>query len=374
VMQRQGTDIFALRGENVLGGTLRIRPGLSVYFNDPSGAFKYEIYATANYSRPLARQLFFQAETKLILYETISDVTQPSNSELPHVRTDVASYKKESKFKLTRLLANRFYHPDERVYGRLSAGIYEEMYGGVGGQALYLPRDGKWAADLAVDWVRQRDFEGWFGFQDYQTVTSIASLNYRMTKGVTTTLRAGRFLAKDEGVRAEVKRRFASGFEVGAWYTVTNGNDITSPGTPDSPYNDKGIFMQMALNTMMTRDSRQAANFSLAPWTRDVGQMVQSPGDLARLLELQVRQMHEGDGLRYLGDMPDDYDRRPSARVRATASGRSSRPKTLWAWAARRARPTGRMRWWWGAGCCSARRSSTSRWTTGRRSMPIPSG
>ena len=38
-----------------------------------------------------------------------------------------------------------------------------------------------------------------------------------------------RALAGDEGVRVEFKRRFASGWETGVWYTVTNGDDITSP-------------------------------------------------------------------------------------------------------------------------------------------------
>jgi len=308
VLQHQGADFAALRGENVLGGRLRVRPGVSAFFNDPSGVLKYEIYGVASYNRPLARQLFFQAETKLTLYETISDVTQPSNSELPHVRSDIAEYRKASSFKLTRLLANRFFHSGERVYGRLSAGIYEEMFSGFGGQALYLARDGSWSTDLATDWVRQRDFEGWFGHQDYDTVTAIASLNYRMAQRVTVTLRAGRFLAKDEGVRAEVKRRFASGFEVGAWYTVTNGNDITSPGSPSSPYYDKGIFMAMPLDTLLTYDTQAAAGFALAPWTRDVGQMVVSPGDLARIVERPVVQMHGRDGLERFGDRDDDYD------------------------------------------------------------------
>ncbi len=308
VMQRQGADVFALRGENVLGGRLSIRPGMSAYFNDPSGAFKYEIYGLASYNRPLARQLFFQAETKLTLYETISDVSQPSNSELPHVRTDVAEYKKASNFKLTRLLVNRFYQPEARWYGRLSAGIYEEMFSGFGGQALYLGRGGDWSVDVAADWVRQRDFEGWFGHQDYDTVTAIASLNYRMAHRVTATLRAGRFLAKDEGVRAEVKRRFASGFEAGIWYTVTNGNDITSPGSPSNPYYDKGSYMAMPLDTLLTYDTQTVAGFALAPWTRDVGQMVVSPGDLARIVERPVVQMRSRDGLERFGDRFDDYD------------------------------------------------------------------
>ena len=136
-MQRQGADIFAVGGENVLGGTLRIRPGLSVYFNDPSGVLKYELYALANYSRPLARQLFFQAETKLQLVENVSDVTQPSNSTLPHVRTDIAQYKRASDFKLTRLSSTASTIRRSASTARLSAGIYEEMFGGVGGQALY---------------------------------------------------------------------------------------------------------------------------------------------------------------------------------------------------------------------------------------------
>ena len=293
----------------MLGGRLRVRPGLSVFFNDPSGAFKYELYGLASYNRAARAPAFLpERASSSRCYETISDVTQPSNSELPHVRSDIAEYRKGSDFKLTRLLLNRFYHPEARVYGRLSAGIYEEMFSGFGGQALYLGRGGGWSADVAADWVRQRDFEGWFGHQDYDTITAIASLNYRMAHGVTGTVRAGRFLAKDEGVRVEVKRRFASGFEVGAWYTVTNGNDITSPGTPSNPYYDKGIFMAMPLDTLLTYDTQAVAGFALAPWTRDVGQMVVSPGDLARIVERPTVQMHSRDGLERFGDRYDDYD------------------------------------------------------------------
>jgi len=303
---RDATQLLVWRRE-FAGGEARLRPGVSGYFNDPSGAFKVELAALGSYDRAFRGGRFVNLEAKLTLYEDISDVTQASNSLLPHVRSDIAEYKRGNDGKLLRALAHQYWHPAQRVYARASMGIYEEMYAGAGGQALYLAKDGSWSADLAVDALRQRDFKGWFGFRDYDTVTAIASLNYRMSEGVTGTLRAGRFLAKDEGVRVELKRRFASGFEVGAWTTVTNGNDITSPGTPDKPYYDKGIFMQMSLNAMLTRDNRATANFSLAPWTRDVGQMVRSPGDLARLLERQVRDLHEGDGLRYLGDREDDY-------------------------------------------------------------------
>ncbi|HEX6690537.1 MAG TPA: YjbH domain-containing protein, partial [Burkholderiales bacterium] len=308
IFDRTGADVFALRGENVLGGRFRVRPYVSAYLNDPSGAFKWEAALIGAYDRPIwGDNTFFTAALQLTLYENVSDVTQPSNSTLPHVRSDVAEYKGASDFKLMRLLVNKFYQPATRVYARASAGIYEEMYGGFGGQVLYLPGDGTWATDLAVDWVKQRDFEGWFGFLDYQTVTSIASLNYRMAQGVTGTLRAGRFLAKDEGVRFELKRRFNSGWQVGGWYTVTNGKDTTSPGSPENPYYDKGIFMAIPLETLMSRDSQAMAGFAIAPWTRDVGQMVVSPGDLYTMLERPVVQMHTRDGLVRFGDRDDDY-------------------------------------------------------------------
>jgi hypothetical protein len=63
----------------------------------------------------------------------------------------------------------------------------------------------------------------------------------------------------------------------------------------------------MALNAMLTKDTRATARLSLEPWTRDVGQMVVSPGDLARLMEKNVFDRHDLDGLRRFGDMEDDY-------------------------------------------------------------------
>ncbi|MEX0638052.1 MAG: YjbH domain-containing protein, partial [Burkholderiales bacterium] len=305
IVQDTVPQLFGYRAE-LAGGRFRIRPSLSAFFNDPSGALKLDLSALATWDRALGPRTFFNGEAKLTLAENVSDVTQPSNSLLPHVRTDIAQYRRAADAKLLKALFNQYYHPAERVYARASLGVYEEMYSGAGGQVLYLGADGGWAADIAIDALRQRDFEGW-GYRDYKTLTAIASLNYRMAYGLTGTLRAGRFLARDEGVRVELKRRFASGFEVGAWYTWTNGNDITSPGTPASPYYDKGIFMQMALNAMLTKDTRAAATMSLAPWTRDVGQMVASPGDLARMMERNVFDRHDLDGLRRFGDMEDDY-------------------------------------------------------------------
>ena len=149
-----------------------------------------------------------------------------------------------------------------------------------------MPERGDWAADLTVDWLRQRSTDDTFDFRDYDTVTALGALHYRLPSwGLTATVRAGRFLAKDNGARFEIQRRFRSGITLGGWYTVTDGNDKTPPGSQGDPYFDKGIFASIPLGSMLTKDTQSRAELSIRPWTRDVGQMVVSPGDLYTMFE-----------------------------------------------------------------------------------------
>jgi hypothetical protein len=308
VQTGQDGNIVQVVSEDREANRFKVVPKLGFFFNDPSGALRYEVSAAANYDKRLGQGTYLNSAFKLNLFENVSGVTQTSNSVLPHVRTDIAEYKRGSRFKLNRLLLNQYLTLDERVYARASAGFYEEMYRGVGGQVLYLPKDSRWGADVAIDALQQRGYKGWFDKRDYQTVTAIGALHYKLPYDITATARAGRFLARDKGVRVEFKRRFASGVEIGAWYTKTNGKDITSPGTPADPYNDKGIFLSVPLNIMLPMDSQASAGMSLAPWTRDVGQMVNSPGDLYDLFEQPRRDMTTYDGLGNFAERRDEQN------------------------------------------------------------------
>jgi len=277
---------FRRDGENL--SSFQIVPfNVSWFFNDPNGAARYNLYTTVNYTRQIGSGLFFDSGVEVTLDEDVSNVSQPSNSTLPNVRSDIAEYLQGGgRVKLTQLLVNKYFQPHTRVYARASAGIYEMMFGGAGGQVLYLPEQGNWATDLTVDWLRQRSTDDVFGFRDYDTVTALGALHYRIPSwGLTATARAGRFLAKDKGVRFEVQRRFRSGITLGGWYTVTDGDDETPPGSPGDPYFDKGIFASIPLGSMLTKDTQSRADLSIRPWTRDVGQMVVSPGDLYTMFE-----------------------------------------------------------------------------------------
>ncbi|RJG02051.1 phosphatase PAP2 family protein [Noviherbaspirillum sedimenti] len=301
-------ESIQLISEDREANRFKLAPKLGFFFNDPSGALRYEVAAAANYNKRLGNGLYLSGAMGLKLIENVSDVKQPSNSLLPHVRTDVAEYKRGNRLKLHRLLVNQYMMPAERWYARVSGGLYEEMYRGVGAQVLYLPKDSRWAVDLTVDALQQRDFQGWFGKNSYQTMTALGALHYRLPYDMTATARAGRFLAKDEGVRMELKRRFQSGIEVGFWYTRTNGRDITSPGTPSSPYYDKGIFLSIPLRSMLPSDTQAGAGMAISPWTRDVGQMVASPGDLYDMVEDSRRDMNTFDGLGNFAERPDEQN------------------------------------------------------------------
>jgi membrane-associated phospholipid phosphatase len=299
-------NIVQVSSEDREANRFKIVPKVSFFFNDPSGALRYELWAAANYDKRLGEGLYLNGDLKLDVLENVSDVTQPSNSLLPHVRTDIADYKRGGRFKLNRLLLNKYQNPAERIYTRVSAGFYEEMYRGFGGQVLYLPKDSRWAADLTADALQQRGVKGWFDKRDYQTVTAMGALHYRLPYDVTATARVGRFLARDEGVRLEFKRRFPSGVEIGAWYTKTNGHDITMPGSPTNPYNDKGVFLSVPLNIMLPFDSQTTASVGISPWTRDVGQMVASPGDLYDMVEQPRRDLTTYDGLGNFAERADE--------------------------------------------------------------------
>ncbi len=270
---------------------LRIQPlVMGFMFNDPNGAFRYDLHTAVTYSQWLGNGFYFATSGRLTLAEDVSESIGGSNSLLPRVRSNVARYRRESeRLKMHTAFVGHLGNPRERVYTWASAGVLEEMFAGAGGEVLYLPQTGNWAVDFSAYAVRQRDFKGWFGFQDYDTVTALTSFYYRVPKhGLTFTTRVGRFLARDIGARFEVKRRFKSGVEFGAWYSRTNANDITGPGSPGDPYFDKGIFVRVAVGPFLPYDSNASLSTSLSPWARDPGAVLQAPGGLYDLFERRL--------------------------------------------------------------------------------------
>ena len=101
------------------------------------------------------------------LTDNMDELTLSSDSILPHVRTDIVQYLRQARsgISIGRLQLNKFGQPSDSIFYKISAGIFEKMFGGVGGEILYRPFEKNYAVGLDLWRVKQRDFDQLFSFK-----------------------------------------------------------------------------------------------------------------------------------------------------------------------------------------------------------------
>ncbi len=312
VQPRQANAQWAFNAPNVSwdsGGDrnhrVTIGPKVALYLNGP-GVVQYAAKLGLQYDGKMGDKTFSSVNINQTIFENISKLgIAPSTSTLEPVRSRTAYYEQGKQLKIDTAVINRFEQLDSNTYGRFNVGLFERSFAGAGAQILWAPSKAAWSADLSVDAVAQRAETNVFGFGNYKTVTAIGSLHYRLPMDVSITARAGRFLAKDVGVRMEFLRRFWGGIEVGAWASVTNAKDFGV--NPGSNYRDKGLMLNIPMDSFSQVLTRQKITTSLAPWTRDIAQMVRNPADLYELLQEDLRSKRVQNGLERFSGV-SDYD------------------------------------------------------------------
>ncbi len=192
----------------------------------------------------------------------------PSDSRLPHVRSDYARYAREGRTAIPALYVERLWNPAPDWFARGTVGYLEPMFAGVSGEVLWRPHDSPIALGLELAHVAQRAFDQQFGLRPYRVTTGhvslYADLPWWNLYGV---LRAGRYLAGDWGATIELGRRFDSGIEVGAFATFT-GVPFHSFGEGSF---DKGIYVRIPLD-LFGVETRGRAEALIRPVQRDGGQ------------------------------------------------------------------------------------------------------
>ena len=211
------------------------------------------------------------------LYNNFKDLTLPSDSTLPHVRSDIVKYLEGAPTWMDSLNTTYSTALGKGFYAGLTAGYFEWMYAGVGGEVLYKPVNARWAVGVDANRVRKRDFDGGFGLQDYMTTTGHVTLYYRWPYyDINTTVRVGRFLAKDTGANFEVSRQFGNGMIVGAFVTKTN---VSAAQFGEGAF-DKGLFVSIPLDLFVGEHTTARGNTLWRPLTRDGGQLLGRPMEL----------------------------------------------------------------------------------------------
>ena len=172
------------------------------------------------------------------------------------------------KYHLKRVQFNYFKDLSENTYLKLSAGLFEEMFGGIGGEILYRPFMKNYGIGAELWRVRQREYKMLFGFRDYETTTGHINLYYTHPKSqVTVALKGGRFLAEDSGINFDFSRRFKTGLRIGAFFTLT---DISKEEFGEGSF-DKGFYFTIPIDTFLTNYNKRNMGWGLRPLTRDGG-------------------------------------------------------------------------------------------------------
>lgn len=217
-----------------------------------------------------------------------SDGAGTSGSTLPHVRSDGGLYAENGDVALERLTMAWFARPGENLYSRVTVGYLERMHAGVSGELLWKPVDSNFALGAELNYTKQRDTDGAFGFGEYNydVVTGYLSAYYDFGNGYLGQLDVGKYLAGDVGATISFDRVFVNGWRVGAFATVTDADDSA---LGESGY-DKGIRISIPLNWALGNQTKNTLGLTLRPGGSDAGAKLEVDG---RLYE-SIRDYHTG--------------------------------------------------------------------------------
>ncbi|MCU0803204.1 MAG: YjbH domain-containing protein [Rhodobacteraceae bacterium] len=211
--------------------------------------------------------LVFSGVVQQKLAGNLDDITRVSDSVLPHVRSDASLYFKGGSTAISELTAAYYFRPGRNLFGRVTAGYLEGMFGGVSAEILWKPQNSRLALGAEMNYVKQRDFDRLFGFQDYEVATGHLSAYYDLGGGYLGQLDVGRYLAGDVGATLTLAREFDNGWRIGAYATVT---DVSAADFGEGSF-DKGILLTIPVDWVTGRPSKTKFSTVIRPVQRDGG-------------------------------------------------------------------------------------------------------
>ncbi|KFE33266.1 YjbH domain-containing protein [Thioclava atlantica] len=257
-----------------------IGPYLRPAIFDPDQPVRADLGAklTANYE-PLPGLLFTGQVTQKAL-GNLDQANRPSDSVLPHVRSDAWLYYKESGPQIPQLTAAYFFRPGRDLYGRFTIGYLEPMFAGVSAELLWSPQNSRLALGAEVNRVRQRGYDQRFDLRDYEVTTGHLSAYYQLNDNFFTELDVGRYLAGDYGATLSFSRVFDNGWKVGVYATKTN---VSSAEFGEGSF-DKGFRISVPLGWVSGKPTRESYSTVIQPIVRDGGARLYVPDRLYGLV------------------------------------------------------------------------------------------
>lgn len=255
-----------------------IQPDLEQSFGNAEAFYMYQLSLKAVGWYVFDDSLMAVGEMGINLmnnYDKFNYLIDGSDTPLPRVRTRVREYAESQDVWVNSLYLYNTHHLSKNVYAAAYAGYLERMFGGVGAELLHQAPNSRWAYGFDINYVKQRDPYRDFGFDDYEAFTGHASVYWRPTWLENTTLiaRAGRFLAKDDGVHLELQHEFDSGIIAGAFAAFTN---VSSEDFGEGSFT-KGFYLSIPFDLFMLRRTKSRGTIAWMPIMRDGGQLLGRP-------------------------------------------------------------------------------------------------
>jgi len=203
-------------------------------------------------------------------------IKRDGESLLPPVRTELRNYLQEGASGVDELTLVKRGKIGRDVYYQAYAGILEEMYSGVGADFLWRRPGASVELGANINAVVKREYNKMFGIRDYRTITGHLSAYWATPfNDVDVAVHAGRYLAKDIGATIEIQKRFANGWAVGAFATLTDVPfDVFGEGAFD-----KGLIFSIPFDLYSPKNTRGSYRAILRSINRDGGRMLDNwPG------------------------------------------------------------------------------------------------
>ncbi|MDO6458423.1 YjbH domain-containing protein [Celeribacter halophilus] len=245
----------------------RVTPYLEPALFDPDNPVRADFGIQLAASVTPARGFVLSGAIRQPLTGNLDASTRSSNSDLPHVRTDSVEYAKQSDLEIKHLTAEYFFRPGRNLFGRITAGYLETMYGGLSTELLWKPVNSPLALGAEINYAKKRDYDQLFGFQSYDIVTGHASAYYDLGRGYLGQVDVGRYLAGDYGATFSLDREFDNGFSVGAFFTLT---DVSFDDFGEGSF-DKGIRFNIPLDWLTGTATKGGYGTTIRPVLRDGG-------------------------------------------------------------------------------------------------------
>ena len=227
----------------------------------------YQLSADADAEYRFTRNTWWSGMLSANLANNYDHFTYDAPSGLPRVRTDLRKYLTTSDVTMPTFQLSHAEQLDKDLFGMVYGGYLESMFAGVGGEVLFRPTGQRWSVGADLNYVRQREFNQGFGLRDYSTVTGHITGYTDLPFDTQAAVSVGRYLARDWGTTIDLSREFSNGVRFGAWATLTTA---TTAEYGEGSF-DKGIYLSIPFDELMSMSTMRRANIVWSPLTRDGG-------------------------------------------------------------------------------------------------------